>query len=705
MWPFKRDKRPTDTFRRGESEYIPRWSSPPKRNTQEWIKYFSQSPRLAVVERIASDLSFAAGKLYRIDEGGKEYEVSRHPFLTFWDNPNPLYEMTNAALWRLFEIYVMLKGEGYFIIERDLLGKPAELWPVPVYWVQMTPYAGFPYYTVRLATGAIMNVSVDDMFVMKDLDPFNPFDRGLGQSESLADEIETDEYAAKFQKNFFYNDAASGTIVSMPEAGASQRDRFEKEWNNDFKGVKNSHKLHILKSKVEVLKMTDNMKDMDMIQGRTFLRDAVLQHYGIPREIMGITESSNRATSDAAQFIYAQNVLMPKLRRREEAINRQLLPMFGDNLIWRFDDIVPHNQEFDKAKAIDGWNCGLLMKNEARALMDMPAVKNGDVYKTTFSDVYISAADDPASTSYDMAELQYGEEPAEGEGDQEITITKARASPDEIKSRRVKALQNGFGRVRGQQERQFERTTLKYFRQQQSRIQSVLDGSQKADKSAWDAISDMLPDYTMEGGSFIKLDAEEKARAVDNFVLGLLDWDAEAKSLENMFAPLWMDTYGKGADLAIAAYRIPSTKRPKLASFAKLRGAQRVKNINETTKDSIRRIVSAGIENGDTRDTMSKAIVEEMNTHAGRARVIAQTETHTSLMTGNMDTMQAGGVATKTWITVGDGAVRDRHKKLDGVTVPIDAKFPNGLRYPGDPECSDPAEVINCRCDIVAGDF
>ena len=42
---------------------------------------------------------------------------------------------------------------------------------------------------------------------MKQLNPLDPFMRGLGVAESVADEVEIDEYAAKFQKRFFYNDA------------------------------------------------------------------------------------------------------------------------------------------------------------------------------------------------------------------------------------------------------------------------------------------------------------------------------------------------------------------------------------------------------------------------------------------------------------------------------------------------------------------
>ena len=56
--------RASQTYR-SDSVMLPRWTNPPERNTQEWIDAFHTNPRLSVVERIASDLSFAEGKLYR----------------------------------------------------------------------------------------------------------------------------------------------------------------------------------------------------------------------------------------------------------------------------------------------------------------------------------------------------------------------------------------------------------------------------------------------------------------------------------------------------------------------------------------------------------------------------------------------------------------------------------------------------------------
>lgn len=709
---------------------VPRWTNPPERNTEEWIRTFRTNPRLAVVERIASDLSFAEGKLFRVDENGDEQEITAHPFLDFWANPNPLHEMSSAALWRLLEIYLKLKGEGYFIMERDEFGRPAELWPVPTHWVQMTPYQGFPYYTVRLTNGQLMEVPVDDMFVMKDLDPYDPFKRGLGQSEALADEIETDEYAAKFQKRFFFNDATPNIIIGMPKSTEEQRKRFLAEWMQRFKGVFQSHGVATVNGDVTVNKIGESMKDMDMVNGRTFLRNAALEHYGVPREIMGITESSNRATSEAAQFIYAQNVLMPILRRREEAINHQLIPWFGDDLVWHFDDIVPRNQEFDKAVGLDGWNAGLLTKDEAREKLGMPPCKvGGDVYKTQFSDVYVHEDDDPAEVSTAAANLQYveGAPPLETGGQQEIEITdqgeplddsstvEIEDGSDTIELEGVKAADRKASRLQQaqrqlleaerEQARRFELATMKYFREQNNRLEAALGGTQKADASVWDALFAAMPGYGVVDGAWVRLDEAERERLVSQFVAGLIDWPGEEAALNAIFEPLWKESYDKGAELAAKLHNITAVQRPELVSTAKLRGGSRVRGITQTTKDTIGRIVSNALEHGDSRETIAKQIQQEMQTSASRARTIAAQECNTSLLTGNFDMMKKAGAGTKTWHVTNPAVARPSHKRLNGVTVPIDGKFSNGCRFPCDPDCSDASEVVNCHCFLTYDNY
>lgn len=72
---------------------------------------------------------------------------------------------------------------------------------------------------------------------------------------------------------------------------------------------------------------------------------------------------------------------------------------------------------------------------------------------------------------------------------------------------------------------------------------------------------------------------------------------------------------------------------------------------------------------------------------------------------GRQDGFQAaikmGIEMQKEWVATLDGRTRHSHRILDGKKVGYDDKFPNGCRYPGDPQ-GKPAEVYNCRCTMIA---
>lgn len=694
---------------------IPKWTSPPSRNTAEWMQSFGTNPRLAVVDKISGDLSYATGKLYRIGQNGEKTEILSHPFLDFFKRPNPLYEFTASALWRLQSNYLLLKGEGYFIIERYDNGYPAELWPVPTQWVQMTPYQGFPFYTIRTTEGGLMDVSVDDMFVMKDLNPLDPYKRGLGQAEPIADEIEIDEYAAKFQKKFFFNDATPNLIVSMPGSSDEQQNRFLAKWRERFQGANKSHGVATIGGPPDqaatVTKLSDNMKDLDMINGRTFIRDTVMEHFGMPREIMGITQNSNRATADAAQYIYAANVLTPRLMGRQDAINLQLLSCYGDDLLWEFDDIIPKDKEFEKGLALDGWNAGLLMMNESRKKIDMESVKNGNIYKMGFADMFIGENEDRVKLSSESANLQYTDVPDPLEADRnDIEIIpdpdkssfleeeKILARASQIKARRIQTAGRSLDMLRREQFTKFESATVKYLRDQSKQIQGALLGTRKADGTVWDALN-------MTQEEFIQLSQTQQTELTMQFVNGLLDWKSENTLLESILTPLWAETYDKGADNIAATYRIRDMQRPALTSTARIRGGQRITRVTQTTKNNIGKIITNGLYDGKSHQELTEEIMEEMNTSAERARVIAAQECNTSLLAGNYDMAKSGGFTTKTWHVTNISKARDTHRGLNGKTVFINEPFiterGNKLMMPCDPDCSVAEETVNCHCFLT----
>ncbi len=720
---------------RDDRNFVSRWARPPSKNTAEWLDMFSKSPRLAVVDRIASDIANVSGRLLRINPDGSETEIAEHPFLDFMAQPNPLYEMTSSAIWRLHEIYLMLVGESFFLIERDAQEKPVELWNVPPHWVKMTPYLGNPTYQIISPGGLSMSVPVDDMFVMKQLNPLDPFMRGLGIAQSIADEVEIDEYAAKFQKRFFYNDATPPVVFAMPEASEEQREAFMARWNKRHKGVENSHRAAALSGNVTIHELGKGEgKNLGFIESRVAMRDAVLEHFGVPREIMGITENSNRSTADAAQYIYAKNVLMPRIRNREEAINKQLLPLFGSDLVWRFDPVIPYDKDFDKAKAIDGWNAGLLTKNEARDLIDLAAVDGGDIYKATSGEVFLRETDDAAAISQAAQQPMFMEEfpaveksttPAEpiiglSPGSSETTIASPNVSDfgdvyfDRKASQRINisAMLRREDQLLQVNEQLFERVVTRHFSEQQAAISRAIGLTEKA---LPDALSELepylLPDGTFDPELWAILTEAEQQRLTTVVSAGLLNWDAEAKKLTELFRPLWKKAYDDGANLNAEGYGILGIDKPEFVTPARINGGKRVVGIQQTTQKAIADIIAAGIANGTSQSELKKAIQSEMGTTKSRAKLIARQETATALATGQFDMMRAAGAKTKTWHHRDQKNPRDgtngkvNHVILEGETVPIDGVFSNGLRYPRDPNDGRPEQLINCRCYLTYGGF
>ncbi|MBQ6127101.1 hypothetical protein IJI69_00425 [Candidatus Saccharibacteria bacterium] len=95
-------------------------------------------------------------------------------------------------------------------------------------------------------------------------------------------------------------------------------------------------------------------------------------------------------------------------------------------------------------------------------------------------------------------------------------------------------------------------------------------------------------------------------------------------------------------------------------------------------------------------------IAHKMRVAAART---AQTLITTAENKGRQDSYDRaakdGVIIEKEWLAIIDAVVRDSHRELNGICVPEDEPFPNGLMYPGDPS-GEPEEVYGCRCSMAA---
>lgn len=110
------------------------------------------------------------------------------------------------------------------------------------------PCRGKPYYAIQNSDGTRVDVPVKDVFIYKDLSPVDPYACGIGEAEAVADEVEAYEYATKFSKTVFFNNARADYFICAPGITEDQIERFLESIDKRHRGPWNAHSGLLLTS-------------------------------------------------------------------------------------------------------------------------------------------------------------------------------------------------------------------------------------------------------------------------------------------------------------------------------------------------------------------------------------------------------------------------------------------------------------------------
>jgi HK97 family phage portal protein len=650
---------PNQSMLRMVQRMTPTYGEPPRRSTDDWNDLYNKSPRMIPIHQISSDVATSIYGIYKKNDT-KKIKIPNNNVEMLLKKPTPNLTITEYALFYITQVYLLLpSGEAFWIKERNELGKVTELWPVPPGWVNEIPSKSKDYFTIypqgNMQCQPIY-IPPRDMVYFKKPDINNPYLRGMGRAEGVGDEIETDEYMAKYQKRFFFNDAIPSMVGMMPGADEPSINRQKEQWQQEHGGYNNSNKVSWLNwdAKFQILKETN--KDMDFIESRKYLRDATNQHFSIPPELFGILENSNRSTIDAAYYLYTKNVLRKELKFIDDTLNVQLMPEFSKENYIEHDNVVPEDDEFKLKQASEGLKNGGILVDEWRLANGWEVLPNGkgQILYTPLNMMPTSLTDSAVDTNL----------PPENEFPVQPEKTVKKKLTPEHKNQ----IWNVIDKAAVKNERGFANAMKKYFQSQQDRINKSLEKSVKA--------------------------------ATDN-PDELLDWEAEDSALVAALSPLWIASLQDGFETVNETYEFGISLDEvnfRFTEWVEENGLKQAKEINDTTQDKLRKTLSEGIQEGESipklRDRVSSVYTEAKTS---RATTIARTETHNTVGAGTHETYKAVNVSQKEWLTSMDGRERPSHAALNGEVAGIDRAFSNGLMYPGDPGGS-PEEIVNCRC-------
>ena len=592
-------------------------------------------------------------------------ELPDHPFRQMMKKPND-YQVWWEIQYQL-ALWWVLYGKAFWLKLRNLKGDTVQLvqlkpWLVEVVSDNESYIAGFDYKT----TTDVIHYKPSDIIYLK-IPATSGFTEGRSIISGFLDQQEVDQFQTSYQKKFYKEGGFAGrTFVAKQELGRVNFDRILESLTNQYGGEENAFKVALLEM-IEPVKAAYSIKDMDIANQRILTRDEILGGMQVPKIMLGIGESVNRATAETAVWQFASGIVDPQMSYVDQVLSAHLRNDYkNNNLIVVHDIIAPKDASQAVLIQKDKFNMGALTLNEVRKLdgrtlysfplADKPLIYLGGNMINLEDEVIIGVQADQPDDS-----------PDSNPGDVD-------ANDDKKSIKEVERTWKQFARRHEVLSNKAKVEWKQFFNEQRERLEQALQ------------VKDMEHD-------------------LDTFYLS----DLELVLLNDIVSKQFHRNSLGGFDLGNNILNGNGIYNPQNQFLSNtLNGLSRQSiDIQKATLNNIRRFIGENMNNLSNAE-MSRVIKQQYgDIESNRIPKIVNTTVTAGLNSGLLHSFQEAGMTKKRWLTEGDSRVRNRpevsHVEANGQEVALTSPFivsGEELMFPGDPSASA-KNVINCRCTII----
>jgi HK97 family phage portal protein len=331
------------------------------RRTQEWLRSRKDLPA-------------------RWTKAAKLQEVTEHVLLELFASPNPF--LSQYDLFELTTLYQEVLGSAYWQLDIGPLGVPRAIWVMPAQ--NMTPEreADSPNLVDRYCyqTGKTRDYFPPDQIMhFRYPDPRSPYTSGLSPLRAAIESVNlTSHYNAR-RSAIFEQTAVPDAVVTPSEViGDDERERLEMMWNQRFRRGGAGRAL-VTESPMKVQLLRQSMGDLALLAEQGATKEDVANAFHVP--LSYLTRETNMANIQAAHQQHMMTAISPRLSRRDERVNNQLVPRFDPTgrLFIASEDPVPVNLENQLQRMDLSLKYGVVTINEVRQEQGMDPVPWGDV--------------------------------------------------------------------------------------------------------------------------------------------------------------------------------------------------------------------------------------------------------------------------------------------------------------------------------------
>ena len=294
---------------------------------------------------------------------------TQHSVLSLLEKPNKFHSKY-SFMW-LISAYLLILGKVYVYILPD-----GSLIPIPPTKVTDTSDGEKTIQFGNITRTARIDV---DLIMITMPDMRQPYTSGTSYGAVLSQEVDISEAAASHEAAYLQNHARPDLIVNYSGLSSDQVLQIDSSWKEKHEGSRKSGKPSFSNAdNITIKEISSSFKDLGLKKLREFSSNTIRETFGIPPELLGNVQNSNRSTIDAAEYIFKKNVVSPKLNHILNELSVKLLPLISNEHRLRLasDSIVPDDKDF-KFQIMKAFP-GSFSINEARRLAGEKPIIGGD---------------------------------------------------------------------------------------------------------------------------------------------------------------------------------------------------------------------------------------------------------------------------------------------------------------------------------------
>jgi len=318
---------------------------------------------------------------------GDDREIAtNHPLQALISSHGKPNGFQNSFVFREYATsHVALSGNVFFF-KNKIRGELRELLPIPIENVTVKQDERYNVlYDVISATGNIRTYNSNDIFHLfgKSENGFSGVNVVHKMRNQIGLALAQDRSAALMFKNGM---STSGAFSTEQKIGDSVFDRLKEQIQSMYSGLQNFHKPLLLEGGLSWQSMSQTAEQAQLLDSRKLQRSIIAGIWNVPPHLAGDLEKATFSNIENMARQFVDYVLMPWIRRWEEAISCQLLSdrdRVNHQIKFNVDGLLrgdSKSRSESYAKALgSGGHAAYMTVNEVRALEDLPPIEGGDL--------------------------------------------------------------------------------------------------------------------------------------------------------------------------------------------------------------------------------------------------------------------------------------------------------------------------------------